>query len=160
MLVIYLYNLYCFFFFFQAEDGIRDYKVTGVQTCALPIYGTEAHRPRLDAGSGGGNDPRKRGDPEFPRLAIAHDQQRRGAVRDAARVSRGHGSTLTEHGTELRERLEGCVPSRRLVPTDDEWLRLPLRNRDGEDLLRELAALNRGDGSPMALEGEPILVLP
>src|SRR5256885_1825751 len=27
----------CYFFFFQAEDGIRDYKVTGVQTCALPI---------------------------------------------------------------------------------------------------------------------------
>src|ERR1022692_5012573 len=25
-------------FFVQAEDGIRDYKVTGVQTCALPIY--------------------------------------------------------------------------------------------------------------------------
>src|SRR5256885_2888305 len=31
-----------FFFFFQAEDGIRDYKVTGVQTCALPIFGTYA----------------------------------------------------------------------------------------------------------------------
>src|SRR2546426_7819284 len=30
-------KLSCFFFFFQAEDGIRDYKVTGVQTCALPI---------------------------------------------------------------------------------------------------------------------------
>src|SRR5215813_1763487 len=29
----------CFFFFFQAEDGIRDADVTGVQTCALPIYG-------------------------------------------------------------------------------------------------------------------------
>src|ERR1039457_2373858 len=28
---------YMFVFFFQAEDGIRDYKVTGVQTCALPI---------------------------------------------------------------------------------------------------------------------------
>src|SRR2546429_958113 len=26
------------FFFFQAEDGIRDVAVTGVQTCALPIY--------------------------------------------------------------------------------------------------------------------------
>src|SRR2546430_7508782 len=26
------------FFFFQAEDGIRDLTVTGVQTCALPIY--------------------------------------------------------------------------------------------------------------------------
>src|SRR6266496_5336846 len=31
-----------FFFFFQAEDGIRDLYVTGVQTCALPIsFGTE-----------------------------------------------------------------------------------------------------------------------
>src|SRR5256886_11561516 len=28
----------CVFFFFQAEDGIRDLTVTGVQTCALPIY--------------------------------------------------------------------------------------------------------------------------
>src|SRR6266446_6324554 len=28
---------FVFIFFFQAEDGIRDYKVTGVQTCALPI---------------------------------------------------------------------------------------------------------------------------
>src|SRR5207249_7422807 len=27
-----------YFFFFQAEDGIRDRNVTGVQTCALPIY--------------------------------------------------------------------------------------------------------------------------
>src|SRR5438128_10516211 len=27
------------FFFFQAEDGIRDATVTGVQTCALPIFG-------------------------------------------------------------------------------------------------------------------------
>src|SRR5690349_22749077 len=29
--------LMLFFFFFQAEDGIRDLYVTGVQTCALPI---------------------------------------------------------------------------------------------------------------------------
>src|SRR5207247_6939396 len=32
-------------FFFQAEDGIRDPLVTGVQTCALPIFGTAAPRP-------------------------------------------------------------------------------------------------------------------
>src|SRR2546430_9048795 len=31
-----------FFFFFQAEDGIRDLTVTGVQTCALPIFGEMA----------------------------------------------------------------------------------------------------------------------
>src|ERR1019366_20611 len=30
------------FFFFQAEDGIRDWSVTGVQTCALPISGINA----------------------------------------------------------------------------------------------------------------------
>src|SRR2546427_1769144 len=30
--------LFLFFFFFQAEDGIRDLTVTGVQTCALPIF--------------------------------------------------------------------------------------------------------------------------
>src|SRR5215204_6642427 len=29
--------IFLFFFFFQAEDGIRDHCVTGVQTCALPI---------------------------------------------------------------------------------------------------------------------------
>src|SRR5205807_2998406 len=33
------------FFFFQAEDGIRDYKVTGVQTCALPIFELHAVGP-------------------------------------------------------------------------------------------------------------------
>src|SRR5688500_2383466 len=35
------------FFFFQAEDGIRDYKVTGVQTCALPIL-TDLPVPALN----------------------------------------------------------------------------------------------------------------
>src|SRR6266542_5950480 len=33
---------YIFFFFFQAEDGIRDATVTGVQTCALPIWASLA----------------------------------------------------------------------------------------------------------------------
>ena len=32
------YRLFVVVFFFQAEDGIRDIGVTGVQTCALPIY--------------------------------------------------------------------------------------------------------------------------
>src|SRR5215510_2000654 len=46
----------CVFFFFQAEDGIRDGHVTGVQTCALPIfhpspkdlYGNEVGEPEYD----------------------------------------------------------------------------------------------------------------
>src|SRR5690606_40435900 len=32
-------------FFLQAEDGIRDFHVTGVQTCALPIYRGWPHNP-------------------------------------------------------------------------------------------------------------------
>ena len=35
--VLCLFVCVFFFFFFQAEDGIRDWSVTGVQTCALPI---------------------------------------------------------------------------------------------------------------------------
>src|SRR6266446_2297579 len=38
---LYNYFDYNLLFFFQAEDGIRDYKVTGVQTSALPIFGLD-----------------------------------------------------------------------------------------------------------------------
>src|SRR3712207_4299949 len=36
--IVISYTSHFFFFFFQAEDGIRDIGVTGVQTCALPIF--------------------------------------------------------------------------------------------------------------------------
>src|SRR5437588_5124361 len=39
--------VYLSFFFFQAEDGIRDHCVTGVQTCALPICGQPQGRREL-----------------------------------------------------------------------------------------------------------------
>src|SRR3712207_7637024 len=48
-----LYGL-MLFFFFQAEDGIRDIGVTGVQTCALPIWVTAGGG--LLAGCGGDDD--------------------------------------------------------------------------------------------------------
>src|SRR2546421_9337171 len=56
------WSLCVFFFFFQAEDGIRDLIVTGVQTCALPIS-TRAgsrltvpwNRRSLCSGAGGGD---------------------------------------------------------------------------------------------------------
>src|SRR5256885_5025910 len=48
-----------YFFFFQAEDGIRDYKVTGVQTCALPICRDAAWLGvELAAAANGGGGPR------------------------------------------------------------------------------------------------------
>src|SRR5688572_31369133 len=54
-------RVFVFFFFFQAEDGIRDLTVTGVQTCALPISGTRRfgsterpRKPRWKRKRGGG----------------------------------------------------------------------------------------------------------
>src|SRR2546430_16725379 len=49
-----------FFFFFQAEDGIRDLTVTGVQTCALPI--SDLVRARA------GHERREQDDREYRRL--------------------------------------------------------------------------------------------
>src|SRR2546422_6633067 len=71
-----------FFFFFQAEDGIRDVAVTGVQTCALPIsnpcQAVRVHRY-------GDPGPRRGG-----------TGQRRG---------RGGNSRSEEHTSELQSRL-------------------------------------------------------
>src|SRR2546430_4744163 len=49
MIFYYSTFVYLFFFFFQAEDGIRDLTVTGVQTCALPICAVQglAHHRRI-----------------------------------------------------------------------------------------------------------------
>src|SRR2546429_3079896 len=54
-------SLYCrvCFFFFQAEDGIRDVAVTGVQTCALPIYDLAF---RVDLGELAAHEPLDRVD--------------------------------------------------------------------------------------------------
>src|SRR5437016_8103522 len=75
-------------FFFQAEDGIRDWSVTGVQTCALPIYPfhlgltighAEAHARHagmfLDAVR---QRLRMRGNPELDVFRCANDQARQG----------------------------------------------------------------------------------
>src|SRR5207247_4597651 len=60
---------YSFFFFFQAEDGIRDPLVTGVQTCALPIYVRRLRRALSDHAR---NPP-----PAAPRARRRGDRHRR-----------------------------------------------------------------------------------
>src|SRR5690554_7285005 len=45
-LLMLFYSLMVVFFFFQAEDGIRDADVTGVQTCALPIWTPRPSAPQ------------------------------------------------------------------------------------------------------------------
>src|SRR6266540_2203528 len=83
-----------FFFFFQAEDGIRDRDVTGVQTCALPIsrQGVLAGAGRADAGlvhAPGGPFPRPiQGDPEAVR-AVRDRSSARAVRRGDAAAGRG-----------------------------------------------------------------------
>src|SRR5690606_40980452 len=57
------------FFFFQAEDGIRDFHVTGVQTCALPIWPPPAGPPA--SGDGPAAAHRKSRCPPRPTAAAA-----------------------------------------------------------------------------------------
>src|SRR5437773_12353374 len=65
-------------FFFQAEDGIRDRDVTGVQTCALPIYRSD-HQPFADRILAG---------PEAPRRGLANDHNRRSEERRVGKECR------------------------------------------------------------------------
>src|SRR6266478_8016902 len=73
-----------FFFFFQAEDGIRDLTVTGVQTCALPI---SAGYRELQSQVGGGS-----GNPHPPKLkslqAVAVSMQL-ASTEEVRRVEKG-----------------------------------------------------------------------
>src|SRR5256885_14430691 len=87
-----------FFFFFQAEDGIRDYKVTGVQTCALPITPRRSGSPnRHWAGSCRSPRARRRA-PRDSRYAPAPDRSPRGSDRksvvEGKRVDLGGGRII------------------------------------------------------------------
>src|SRR5439155_5879933 len=59
------------FFFFQAEDGIRDGHVTGVQTCALPISNAGRSRRAVAAGQPSGCGPVLNGRRSLRRLLAA-----------------------------------------------------------------------------------------
>src|SRR6185369_10454867 len=97
-------------FFFQAEDGIRDSSVTGVQTCALPISQRPppAHRAVRHAppGQRQGADGRARQRPALQRPRLEHRRHRKPAVagadqRDGAGVVwGGAGGRLTYNGSQ------------------------------------------------------------
>src|SRR5205807_2868692 len=91
-------------FFFQEEDGIRDYKVTGVQTCALPIYRQWrlAHLSRIDANLGS----RIRQEPLCCAVVRA-GLQRAALRREAAAVgSRRGGARLKKAKTAVVRHIE------------------------------------------------------
>src|SRR5947209_13427732 len=86
-----------FFFFFQAEDGIRDIGVTGVQTCALPIFSI----------SYAGNDQFQARTTSVP-FVIAHEETTLAYRGDAALVNgvAAHLSAVLKIGrASCRERV-------------------------------------------------------
>src|SRR2546427_7036965 len=90
------------FFFFQAEDGIRDLTVTGVQTCALPISATAGRRRA--PGPGHGPVARSGG---VPRPAACPGRKRRPAgpaVRGVGKYSWQIRSEERRVGKECRSR--------------------------------------------------------
>src|SRR6267154_272976 len=141
------------FFFFQAEDGIRDGRVTGVQTCALPIYdviNVSGHRLSTM---------------EVESALVAHE-----AVAEAAVVGRPDelkGQAISafvtlEHGrtpsSELKEELRKWVAKEigALAKPDDIRFTATLpKTRSGKimrRLLRELATAGEIKGDTTTLE--------
>src|SRR2546429_3010400 len=95
-----------FFFFFQAEDGIRDVAVTGVQTCALPIYSAgleKRHRfsgpalSRTGARGGDGSSDRARTARGLRGLWRPHER-----TEDDSALGKNRSE---EHTSELQSRL-------------------------------------------------------
>src|SRR2546426_8390595 len=118
---------YVFFFFFQAEDGIRDYKVTGVQTCALPISAPRrvppwrGRRRRLRGRQGSGRDHR------LPRLV---------------RRSRLRGVRAVRAGPCLRARRPARLGARRVRARPHDT-RCPPAVRGSRDPGTDLSAARR-----------------
>src|SRR6266496_3394883 len=100
--------LYVFFFFFQAEDGIRDLYVTGVQTCALPIWSGSpgSGSPGAESpGPGKNGPPAEQGGPvtaERDRGRQDQDQAEDAAAQGAGHPQRAdQGSVLAGQGGQL-----------------------------------------------------------
>src|SRR5215203_6356210 len=112
--------LYFLFFFFQAEDGIRDIGVTGVQTCALPILPAHA-TPDTPTPAGltfpsGMTGDAARGAQQFARSACIGCHAIRGTP-----ASSPIGPNLTHIGTR-------STLAAGLFPNDERHLRLWLKN--------------------------------
>src|SRR2546426_4091984 len=148
----------CFLFFFQAEDGIRDYKVTGVQTCALPIsdqrrcirhaahelaVAAEPARKRVEPHAGSDADhelaAHRAGERRSRRaqvLRLHREHQRIGLLR--SRVGRGARAHAVPRGEPLACR--GAHLDHRDPARVDAFLEQPADQR-----ARHVAAAEEGD---------------
>src|SRR5688500_20314630 len=105
------------YYFFQAEDGIRDYKVSGVQTCALPICQHARHeRVRLEViavenldrqqrcaerrAKDGRHASRETGDQENAPLAVGHARSEERREGEEIRIRRTQDDTSKKYRCE------------------------------------------------------------
>src|SRR2546430_14360664 len=93
-----LLSCYVFFFFFQAEDGIRDLTVTGVQTCALPISFGTRRRSRAPSCSC----------PAFPARGSRRTDTRR-RTRCGRTARRRRGGRRRSQGARCATAARGCA---------------------------------------------------
>src|SRR5947207_7749081 len=128
-------------FFFQAEDGIRDHWVTGVQTCALPISARRVRRAIRGADRRVGRDRRL---PAGARAPVGDPHGKRTAT-DGVRAGAGAGRGDRDGGGRLDDRAgrrrrarhlrhgRGSPPHvfRRRRAEGERVLRRALRHRDG-----------------------------
>src|SRR2546427_1974294 len=118
------------FFFFQAEDGIRDLTVTGVQTCALPISGRRQSVVRDHA------DPAAGCHPVAGPLPDAVQFLSKGNIDDLERVG--------DHAVNIAQSAERLLPAR-LVAPEPELLDMARQARGM--LSGALDAFVRGDAA-------------
>src|SRR5437867_10110747 len=160
-------TIWCFFF--QAEDGMRARTVTGVQTCALPIYGqgSEESRGDMDGAlrrplgrkyAGRRRNIIQRSDVVRPgrelpqrrasrRRAIYADGRRCASVRGDNRGSQGvHAPVEDEHAPlppSREERADSGVQMHRVLRRAPLWS--PSQEAEPLSCLRDLASLRRDD---------------
>src|SRR6266700_4460058 len=124
---------FSFFFFFQAEDGIRDFHVTGVQTCALPIS------VRIEASSG-------LGDKDIDKMVkdaeahAAEDKRRREEIERRNRLD-----TLVyeveKNSKEWSDKLDASLKSR--LDKAVEGAKQALRSGSADEISRALDELQQ-----------------
>src|SRR5690606_27602316 len=130
--------------FLQAEDGIRDFHVTGVQTCALPIWlGRDARQAAelydelaLALVGGTGAAERTSGSPDPTRLPNPAAMEARGTIR--AVLAAWCRSIAEERGVELPEDTVAAMGA--YIARHAHWLAAHPAAGEAADELRELAA--------------------
>src|SRR5205807_7537785 len=98
--------------FFQAEDGIRDYKVTGVQTCALPIFARKSKAIARICESGNKRGLRHRAGRGSRRSGAAGRWRLQERLRDEDRAEERHRARVRGRRSEERRVGKECRSGR------------------------------------------------